>query len=192
MIGRIHGRLLEKNPPQILVDVNGIGYEIYVPMSTLYNLPEIGEEVTLFTHFSVREDAQLLYGFFSKNERALFRLLVRISGIGPKIALSILSGISPQMLSQAVSEQESGLLTRIPGIGKKTAERIVLELKGKLNETFGIENTSSPSNSTKADITSALISLGYSEREALQAVKELAADISVNDGIREALKRLSK
>ncbi len=192
MIGRIHGRLLEKNPPQILVDVNGIGYEIYVPMSTLYNLPEIGEEVTLFTHFSVREDAQLLYGFFSKNERALFRLLVRISGIGPKIALSILSGISPQMLSQAVSEQESGLLTRIPGIGKKTAERIVLELKGKLNETFGIENTISPSNSTKADITSALISLGYSEREALQAVKELAADISVNDGIREALKRLSK
>ena len=192
MIGRIKGTLLEKMPPQILVDVSGVGYEIDVPMSTLYNLPEVGSEVTLFTHFVVREDAELLYGFLTKEERSLFRLLIRISGIGPKIALSILSGISSQLLSQAVTTGEAGLLTRIPGVGKKTAERIVLELKGKLDTVVGTADTGAAGSNSKADIVSALLSLGYSDREAQLAIKGLPADISVNDGIREALKNLSK
>ncbi len=192
MIGRIKGVLLEKAPPQVIVDVHGVGYEIDVPMSTLYNLPEVGKEVTLFTHFVVREDAQLLYGFLTKEERSLFRLLIRISGIGPKIALSILSGVSSQLLSQAVATQEPGLLTRIPGVGKKTAERIVLELKGKLDTVISSETAGSASTNAKHDIVSALLSLGYSDREAQLAVKGLAPDISVNDGIREALKALSK
>lgn len=192
MIGSIRGRLLEKNPPQILVETNGVGYEIDVPMSTLYNLPNIGAEVFLYTHYVVREDAELLFGFSTKAERSLFRLLIRISGIGPKIALSILSGISASILAQAVSQAEPGLLTRIPGVGKKTAERIVLELKGKIDTVVGSADSQTPTSGAKADIISALVSLGYSEREALQAVKGLAADVTVNDGIREALKALSK
>lgn len=192
MIGSIKGRLLEKNPPQILVETNGVGYEIDVPMSTLYNLPDIGAEVFLYTHYVVREDAELLFGFSTKAERSLFRLLIRISGIGPKIALSILSGISASILAQAVSQAEPGLLTRIPGVGKKTAERIVLELKGKIDTVVGSADSQTPTSGAKADIISALVSLGYSEREALQAVKGLAADVTVNDGIREALKALSK
>ncbi len=192
MIGSIRGRLLEKNPPQILVETNGVGYEIDVPMSTLYNLPDIGAEVFLYTHYVVREDAELLFGFSTKAERSLFRLLIRISGIGPKIALSILSGISASILAQAVSLAEPGLLTRIPGVGKKTAERIVLELKGKIDTVVGSADSQTPTSGAKADIISALVSLGYSEREALQAVKGLAADVTVNDGIREALKALSK
>lgn len=192
MIGSIRGRLLEKNPPQILVETNGVGYEIDVPMSTLYNLPDIGAEVFLYTHYVVREDAELLFGFSTKAERSLFRLLIRISGIGPKIALSILSGISASILAQAVSQAEPGLLTRIPGVGKKTAERIVLELKGKIDIVVGSADSQTPTSGAKADIISALVSLGYSEREALQAVKGLAADVTVNDGIREALKALSK
>lgn len=192
MIGSIRGRLLEKNPPQILVETNGVGYEIDVPMSSLYNLPDIGAEVFLYTHYVVREDAELLFGFSTKAERSLFRLLIRISGIGPKIALSILSGISASILAQAVSQAEPGLLTRIPGVGKKTAERIVLELKGKIDTVVGSADSQTPTSGAKADIISALVSLGYSEREALQAVKGLAADVTVNDGIREALKALSK
>lgn len=192
MIGSIRGRLLEKNPPQILVETNGVGYEIDVPMSTLYNLPDIGADVFLYTHYVVREDAELLFGFSTKAERSLFRLLIRISGIGPKIALSILSGISASILAQAVSQAEPGLLTRIPGVGKKTAERIVLELKGKIDTVVGSADSQTPTSGAKADIISALVSLGYSEREALQAVKGLAADVTVNDGIREALKALSK
>lgn len=192
MIGSIRGRLLEKNPLQILVETNGVGYEIDVPMSTLYNLPDIGAEVFLYTHYVVREDAELLFGFSTKAERSLFRLLIRISGIGPKIALSILSGISASILAQAVSQAEPGLLTRIPGVGKKTAERIVLELKGKIDTVVGSADSQTPTSGAKADIISALVSLGYSEREALQAVKGLAADVTVNDGIREALKALSK
>ena len=192
MIGSIRGRLLEKNPPQILVETNGVGYEIDVPMSTLYNLPDIGAEVFLYTHYVVREDAELLFGFSTKAERSLFRLLIRISGIGPKIALSILSGISASILAQAVSQAAPGLLTRIPGVGKKTAERIVLELKGKIDTVVGSADSQTPTSGAKADIISALVSLGYSEREALQAVKGLAADVTVNDGIREALKALSK
>jgi len=192
MIGRIEGRLLEKNPPQVLVDVHGIGYEIDVPMSTLYNLPEVGATVVLWTHFVVREDAQLLYGFQNTAERALFRLLIRISGIGPKIALSVLSSMSTQTLSQAIESGEAGLLTRVPGIGKKTAERLILELKGKLDPALAGTDATCPVDSSKSDIVSALVSLGYSEKEARQAIRGLAENIGVSDGIREALKALSK
>ena len=192
MIGRIQGKLLEKNPPQILVDVHGIGYEIDVPMSTFYNLPDIGAEVTLLTHFVVREDAQLLYGFLSASERNAFRLLIKISGIGARTALSILSGMSVEALAQAISTQDSAMLTRVPGIGKKTAERLVLELKGKIGaDLSGVALGNTP-NDARSDVVSALIALGYSEREALAAAKRLSEDISVSDGIREALKSMTK
>ena len=192
MIGRIQGRLLEKNPPQILVDVRGVGYEIDVPMSSFYNLPEVGGEVTLLTHFVVREDAQLLYGFLTAREREVFRLLIRISGIGARTALSILSGMSVDMLAQAISAQDTAMLTRVPGIGKKTAERLVLELKGKVGaDLTGVVLGAAP-NDARSDVVSALVALGYSEREALAAAKRLPEDISVSDGIREALKSMTK
>ncbi len=192
MIGRIQGKLLEKNPPQILVDVHGIGYEIDVPMSTFYNLPDIGAEVTLLTHFVVREDAQLLYGFLSASERNAFRLLIKISGIGARTALSILSGMSVDALAQAISTQDSAMLTRVPGIGKKTAERLVLELKGKIGADLSGVTLGNTPNDARSDVVSALIALGYSEREALAAAKRLPEDISVSDGIREALKSMTK
>ena len=192
MIGRIQGKLLEKNPPQILVDVHGIGYEIDVPMSTFYNLPDIGAEVTLLTHFVVREDAQLLYGFLSASERNTFRLLIKISGIGARTALSILSGMSVDALAQAISTQDSAMLTRVPGIGKKTAERLVLELKGKIGADLSGVTLGNTPNDARSDVVSALIALGYSEREALAAAKRLPEDISVSDGIREALKSMTK
>lgn len=192
MIGRIQGILLEKNPPQILVDVHGIGYEIDVPMSTFYNLPEIGQPVTLLTHFVVREDAQLLYGFGTAKERAVFRQLIKISGIGARTALAVLSGMSVDALAQAVAQQECALLTRVPGIGKKTAERLVLELKGKITaEIDGVALTSAAGDN-RADVAAALIALGYSEREANAAAKKLAPDISVSAGIREALKSMAR
>lgn len=192
MIGRIQGKLLEKNPPQILVDVHGVGYEIDVPMSTFYNLPDIGQEVTLLTHFVVREDAQLLYGFASAKERATFRQLIKISGIGARTALAVLSGMSVEALAQAVSQQESAILTRVPGIGKKTAERLVLELKGKLSADLdGVTLVAAPGDN-RADVAAALTALGYSDREANAAAKKLPADISVSDGIREALKSMAR
>mgnify|MGYP001488129048 CR=1 FL=1 len=192
MIGRIQGKLLEKNPPQILVDVHGVGYEIDVPMSTFYNLPDIGQEVTLLTHFVVREDAQLLYGFASAKERATFRQLIKISGIGARTALAVLSGMSVEALAQAVSQQESAILTRVPGIGKKTAERLVLELKGKLGADLdGVTLVAAPGDN-RADVAAALTALGYSDREANAAAKKLPADISVSDGIREALKSMAR
>ena len=192
MIGRIQGKLLEKNPPQILVDVHGVGYEIDVPMSTFYNLPDIGQEVTLLTHFVVREDAQLLYGFASAKERATFRQLIKISGIGARTALAVLSGMSLEALAQAVSQQESAILTRVPGIGKKTAERLVLELKGKLGADLdGVTLVAAPGDN-RADVAAALTALGYSDREANAAAKKLPADISVSDGIREALKSMAR
>ena len=190
MIGRIAGRLLEKNPPMILVDVHGVGYEIAVPMSTFYNLPEVGAETVLLTHFIVREDAQLLYGFLTAAERSAFRALIKVSGIGPRTALSVLSGLSVEALTQALTAQDSAMLTRIPGIGKKTAERLVLELKGKLGADFGGALT--PAAGSKADIVAALVALGYSEREAAAAARKLPEDISVSDGIREALRGMAK
>lgn len=188
MIGRIEGKLLEKNPPLILVDVHGVGYEISVPMSTFYNLPDTGKNVVLLTHFVVREDAQLLYGFLTAAERSAFRELIKVSGIGARTALSVLSGLSVDALCQAVTQQDTAALTRVPGIGKKTAERLVLELKGKLGADLGGLVSTAGASSAKSDVISALIALGYSEREAAAAVRKLPDDISVSDGIREALK----
>src|SRR5438270_13817689 len=163
MIGRLTGLLAEKAPPQLLIDVSGVGYEVDVPMSTFYNLPNIGERVTLLTHFVVREDAQILYGFLTHDERATFRQLVKISGVGPRTALSILSGLSVDELARAVSMQESGRLVKVPGIGKKTAERLLLELKGKLGDAVAAPAT--VASSAQADILQALVALGYSDRE---------------------------
>ena len=190
MIGRLHGKLLEKNPPQILIDVSGVGYEVDVPMSTFCNLPEVGGELTLHTHFVVREDAQLLYGFATLAERAVFRALIKISGVGPKIALALLSGITVDQLKDAVDRGETGLLTKVPGIGKKTAERLVLELKDKLAGT-GAATAAVPTSGARADVAAALIALGYSEREAAAATKKLPEDGTVNDGLRLALKSLT-
>ena len=191
MIGRLSGILLEKTPPQVLVDCNGVGYEVDVPMSTFYNLPHTGEKVVLFTHLAVREDAHLLFGFGSASERALFRQLVKITGIGARTALAILSGMTVADLSQAVTLQETGRLVKIPGIGKKTAERLLLELKGKLGADIGAV-AGSPRDDAQADVLNALVALGYSDKEALLAIKNMPAGSTVSDGIKFALKALSK
>jgi Holliday junction DNA helicase RuvA len=192
MIGRLAGILLEKAPPQILVEAHGVGYEIEVPMSTFYNLPGTGERVVLLTHLVVREDAHLLYGFGSEGERRAFRQLLRISGIGARTALSLLSGLSVAELAEAVMMQESGRLTRVPGIGKKTAERLLLELKDKMGaELVGGAAMNRPAPVT-SDVTNALLALGYNEKEALAVVKQLPDGLSVSEGIRQALKFLSK
>jgi Holliday junction DNA helicase RuvA len=194
MIGRIAGTLIEKNPPQVLVDANGVGYDIDVPMSTFYNLPRTGEKVALFTHLVVREDAHLLYGFSTEAERAAFRTLLKVSGVGPKVALAVLSGLSVNDLAAAVALQETGRFTRIPGIGKKTAERLLLELKDKfkVDPRLAVGSAGGVAPSANADVLNALLGLGYSDKEALAAVKQLAADVSVSEGIRQALKLLSK
>lgn len=196
MIGRLTGILIEKNPPAVTVDVHGLGYEIDVPMSTFYNLPATGEKVSLFTHLAIREDGHFLYGFGSQDERAAFRQLLKISGIGARTALAVLSGMSVTELAQAIALQEAGRLTKVPGIGKKTAERLLLELRDKLPKTLatGSEKVGAGGTATNAasDILNALLALGYNEREAVTAMKGLAADASVSDGIRQALKLLSK
>lgn len=191
MISRLNGKLLEKSPPFIVVDCHGVGYEVEVPMSTFYQLPEVGQPVQLLTQFVVREDAQLLYGFGSEQEKNTFKQLLKVNGIGAKSALSILSGISIDDLTHAVSQQEVGMLTRIPGIGKKTAERLLLELKDKFVVT-GSTNAQPQARSASQDILNALVALGYNEREASAAVKLLDKEISVTDGIKQALKHLSK
>jgi len=193
MIGRLSGILLEKNPPQLLVDVNGVGYEVEVPMSSFYNLPETGAKVTLLTQFVVREDAQLLYGFLTQREREAFRQLVKVSGIGAKSALGILSGLSVDDLAHAIAAQDVALLVRIPGIGKKTAERLLLELRDKLplSGTAATLSGGQP-QAAGSDVLNALLALGYNEREALVAIKTLPASVTVSDGIRLALKSLSK
>ena len=193
MIGRIAGSLLEKNPPQVVIDVAGVGYEIDVPMSTFYNLPKLGEKVALFTHLVVREDAHLLYGFGTESERATFRQLLKVSGVGPKVSLAVLSGMSVNDLAEAVMAQESGRLTKVPGIGKKTAERLLLELKDRLKVDVRISvGGDATAISSASDILNALISLGYNDKEALFAIKQLPKEASVADGIRQALKLLSK
>jgi Holliday junction DNA helicase RuvA len=189
MIGRLSGVLLEKNPPQVLVDCQGVGYEVDVPMNTFYNLPHTGEKVTLFTHYVVREDAHLLFGFASNNERALFRQLIKITGVGARTALAILSGMTVADLAQAVTLQEAGRLVKIPGIGKKTAERLLLELKGKLGADIGVV---AARDDAQADVMNALIALGYSDKEAMAAIKTMPPGTSVSDGIKLALKALSK
>ncbi|HJV28437.1 MAG TPA: Holliday junction branch migration protein RuvA [Aromatoleum sp.] len=199
MIGRIAGILLEKNPPQIVVDVHGVGYEIDVPMSTFYGLPASGQAVSLFTHLAVREDGHFLYGFASADERAAFRQLLKVSGIGARTALAVLSGLSVTDLAQAVALQEAGRLIKIPGIGKKTAERLLLELRDKLGKALPtLGATVFPAGSATAepdarsDILNALLALGYNEKEALSAMKGVPEDSGVSDGIRLALKSLSK
>ena len=190
MIGKLTGTLDNKNPPEVIIDCHGVGYEVLVPMSTFYNLPEIGAKVTLLTHFVVREDAQILYGFANAAEREAFRQLIKISGVGPRTALSVLSGMSVTELSQAITLQEAGRLIKVPGIGKKTAERLLLELKGKLADAlpsaaFAVEDS-------QHDILNALLALGYNDREASAAMKQLPVGLSTSDGIRQALKLLSK
>ena len=192
MIARLNGILIEKTPPQVVIDCAGVGYEVEVPMSTFYNLPEVGAKVQLLTYMVVREDAQLLYGFGSEQEKSTFKQLLKVNGIGAKSALSILSGVSIEDLINAVNMQEVAMLTRIPGIGKKTAERLLLELKDK----FSINGVSSVGvsqpKSTASDILNALLALGYNDREASATIKLLAKDLSVSEGIRQSLKLLSK
>jgi Holliday junction DNA helicase RuvA len=190
MIGKLTGTLSDKNPPQVLLDCNGVGYEVHVPMSTFYNLPELGTKVSLLTHFVVREDAQILYGFASAPEREAFRQLIKISGVGPRTALSVLSGMSVGELAQAVTLQEAGRLIKVPGIGKKTAERLLLELKGKLGADMGV--SANATNATQADILQALLALGYSDKEAALALKALPNDVAVSEGIKLALKALAR
>ena len=192
MIGRLSGKLIEKQPPQIIVDVQGLGYEIDVPMSTFYNLPGLGETITLFTHLVVREDAHLLYGFGSDDERRAFRQLLKISGVGPKLALSVLSGLSVADLAQTVATQETGRLTKIPGVGKKTAERLVLELRDKLDHVPSVAGSSTTPKANSGDVLNALLALGYNEREAQWALKQIPNDLTVSESIRQALKQLSK
>jgi holliday junction DNA helicase RuvA len=193
MIGRLSGLLADKSsPPQVLVDVQGVGYEVDVPMSSFYELPAVGHKVVLLTHFVVREDAQLLFGFVTASERLAFRQLIRISGIGPRMALSLLSGLSVAELAQAVAAQDASRLVKVPGIGKKTAERLLLELKGKLGGDVPAGGAMPIVEGAAADIAQALIALGYSEREAQAALKALPADVSVGEGIRLALKALAR
>jgi Holliday junction DNA helicase RuvA len=191
MIARLNGLLLEKAPPFIVIDCGGVGYEVEVPMSTFYHLPELGAKVQLLTYMVVREDAQLLYGFATEQEKQTFKQLLKVNGIGAKSALGILGGVSVADLAAAVGAQDSSMLIRIPGIGKKTAERLLLELKGKfaMTDTLGVAHAT---KSATHDVLNALLALGYNEREAQVAVKQLDADISVSDGIKQALKLLSK
>ena len=190
MIGRLTGIVAEKTPPQVLLDVQGVGYEVDVPMSTFCNLPGLGERVTLLTHFVVREDAQQLFAFLTDEERATFRLLIKISGVGPRTALGILSGLSVSDLAGAVARQEGGRLQKVPGIGKKTAERLLLELKGKLGADIGMPTHAA--SDAQADILQALVALGYSDKEAQACLRSLPKDIGVADGIKFALKALAK
>ena len=189
MIGRLTGTLAEKNPPQVLVDCHGVGYEVDVPMSTFYNLPGLGEKISLLTHFVVREDAQILFGFGSPGEREAFRLLIKISGVGPRTALSVLSGMSVADIAQAVTAQDAGRLVKVPGIGKKTAERLLLELKGKVGADLG-HPVGHLVDDHQGDILQALVALGYSDKEAQAALKSLPKDIGVSEGIKQALKAL--
>jgi len=192
MIGRLAGTLLEKNPPQIVVEAGGVGYEVEVPMSTFYNLPASGERVVLLTHLVVREDAHLLYGFGSEAERRAFRQLLKISGVGARTALAVLSGLSVAELIEAVAAQESGRLVKVPGIGRKTAERLLLELKGKLGADVVSGVAVNRPKAVASDVMNALLALGYSDKEAQLAVKQLPEGLSVSDGIRQALKSLAR
>ena len=192
MIGRIQGTLVSVHPPRLLVDCQGIGYEVDVPMSTLYQLPQAGQKITLLTHFQVREDAQQLFGFATETEREAFRQLIKISGVGSRTALAVLSGMSVNELAQAIALQEAGRLTQVPGIGKKTAERLCLELKGKLAPDLGITGGKLQAIEASSEVLQALLALGYSEKEALLALKQIPPDTSVSDGIRMGLKYLSK
>ena len=190
MIGRIQGKILEKIPPHILVDCNGVGYEIEVPMTTFYDLPEVGSKVVLLTHFLVREDAQLLFGFATDKERIIFRKLLKVNGIGAKASLSILGGMTVNELTHSIQTQDVNSLTKIPGVGKKTAERLILELKDKFSDTE-FAASKNQGSSELSDIQNALLALGYNQKDILTVTKDLGENITVNDGIKQALKLLS-
>jgi Holliday junction DNA helicase RuvA len=190
VIGRIHGVLTEKSPPQVVVVTHGVGYEIDVPMSTFYHLPRTGESVELLTHLVVREDAQLLYGFLTAGERVAFRQLLKVSGVGPKVALAVLSGLSVDDLAAAIAAQDAARLTKVPGVGKKTAERLVLELRDKLPGAPGAGRAEAAP--ARGDVVNALLALGYNDREAQAAVKQLPAELALADAIRQALKHLAR
>ena len=192
MIGRLTGSLLEKQPPLVLLDVQGVGYEVNVPMSTFYTLPDTGEVIILHTYLVVREDVHLLFGFATETERQAFRQLVKISGVGARTALAVLSGLSVSDLYQAVVDQDSRQIIQVPGIGKKTAERLLLELRDKLSSDMIGADGHASSSKVNNDVLNALLALGYNEREASWAIKKLSLDITVSEGIREALKFLSK
>jgi Holliday junction DNA helicase RuvA len=189
MIGRISGTLVEKHPPQVVVMSHGVGYEMQVPMSTFYNLPRTGEAVELLTHLVVREDAHLLFGFLTANERGAFRELLKVNGVGPKVALAVLSGLSVDDLAVAVAAEDAARLTKVPGVGRKTAERLVLELRGRLP---AIASAPSVAAQSSGDVLNALLALGYNDREAQAAVKQLPADLPLDDSIRQALKYLAR
>ena len=198
MIGRLRGTLAEKQPPHVIIDINGLGYELEVPMTTLYRLPSVGEPVTLHTHLVVREDAHLLYGFFEKRERELFRELIRLNGVGPKLALALMSGLEVDELVRCVQAQDTSVLVRIPGVGKKTAERLLVELKDRFKAWETVPGMSTlvveprmggAVSSAENDAVSALISLGYKPQEASRAVSAIKEDgLSSEDMIRRALK----
>jgi len=192
MIGRLTGILREKNPPQIVIEAGGLGYEVDVPMSTYYPLPEPGDTISLFIHFSVRDDGHFLYGFSSDAERHTFRQLLKISGVGARTALAILSGLSVDELRKAVFSQDTALIMRVPGIGKKTAERLLLELKGKLGSAADEAIAFGLPDSEQGDMLHALVALGYNTREATAVLKKLPTGLSTADGIRQALKLLAK
>jgi Holliday junction DNA helicase RuvA len=192
MIGRLTGTLAEKNAPWVLIDVQGVGYEVQMPMSSFFNLPNLGDKLSVLTQLVVREDAHLLFGFLSHEEREAFRELVKVSGVGARTALAVLSGLSVQDLRQAIALQETGRLTRVPGIGKKTAERLLLELKGKLADALPGSSSGSPTPDAQTEVVFALCALGYSEKEAVPAAKALPAGISVTDGLKMALKSLMR
>jgi holliday junction DNA helicase RuvA len=191
MIGKLSGVLSEKNPPQILIDCQGVGYEVDVPMSTFFNLPAVGERVSVLTHHVVREDAQILFGFGTAPERDAFRQLIRISGVGPRTALGVLSGLSVADLAAAVTGQDASRLVKVPGIGKKTAERLLLELKGKVGADLGLTGDG-PAGAAHGDITQALLALGYNEKEAGAALKGLPSELGVSEGIKWALRQLAR
>jgi len=199
----LRGTLAEKQPPHLILDVNGLGYELEVPMTTLYRLPSVGEPLTLHTHLVVREDAQLLYGFIGKRDRDFFRELIRLNGVGPKLALALMSSLEVDELVRAVSAQDTSALTKVPGVGKKTAERLLLELKDKTGALLPTGHgtavpagsaphpANSPEEAIRAEIVAALLALGYSEREALRAVSALPPQSDTATGIRLALKALA-
>ncbi len=190
MIGRIKGLLVEKNPPLVAVDVNGITYELDAPMSTIYELPDVGSEVYLYTHLLVREDAHLLFGFISAREREFFRILLKVNGVGAKIAVAILSGLSVDELSDVVQQKDISRISKVPGIGKKTAERLILELRDKLS--FVSSGESNSSGGEFEDAVGALVALGYSDRDARNALSKVSGGLTVPELIRQALRILSR
>ncbi len=201
MIGRLRGILIEKNPPGLMVEAGGVGYELEAPMTTFYKLPEVGEEVILSTHFVVRDDAQLLYAFADRSERQLFRTLIRVNGVGPKLALAILSGMEAEMFARCVHEQDTSMLTRLPGVGKKTAERLIVEMKDRLDEwqpalmpleTVAVSQpVKSKQHDPVQDAISALVALGYRPQEASKAISSVQDDsLNTDELIRQALKAM--